>query len=143
MHHLTWTEVEIKEQILSGPCSLTAVTDTQLVLYFTPNHGNSSTALIFDTLSLSWKHTTIENPPCTYNYTSTTGFNQSVIIMGGECLNHPGRTCNAICKFSLILERKSLQHLAICTIYQHITELSLTELPKKLVCKIMGTEFTH
>ena len=150
MQHLTWTEIEIKEQILLGFSSLTAVTDTQLVLYggesATQTPGNSSPVLIFDTLSKSCKHKMIENPPRVY-HSSTVGLNGSVIVLGGKCPSshyEPVCTCNnPVFKFSLIPETKSLQHLAIRTIYHHYQhqELSLEALPKKLVSKIMGTEF--
>ena len=83
---------------------------------------------IFDIQSQTWKqHTSARNGR--FGHTGTATMNSTVVIIGGT--DDLGNSCTAT--FHIRLEPKSLQQLAVKTIYNHRTELSWQCLPKKLV----------
>ena len=143
MVSLTWTEIQI------GPFkppardmfSLNAITDSHLVL-----HGGETVSdceslndtWILDLASLTWlKHeTTRDNPRC--SHTGTTCLNNNVtFIGGGEWFNPQDgafRFEDEVYNdtFSVRLEPKTLQKLAVQKLYKHRDVLSLELLPDSL-----------
>ena len=133
MVSLTWTEVQTGQfKPARALFSLNAITESQLVLY----GGNSindfeslNDTWIFDLASLSWKkyQATRGTPRC--YHTGTACMNNNVTIIGGSACGKPTIHNDT---FSLRLEPKTLQMLAIQKIYQHQDVLSMELLPNSL-----------
>ena len=137
MQSLTWTQLGIGQpspQACSS-CSLTAISDNQLVF-----HGGYSTergealgdTWILDGTSYSWRLYTSRKDHCRQNHTATLGLNSSVIIMGGYKEDDIiFDMCDTI--FYVKLEPSSLQELALRTICKRKADLPWKCLPKKLI----------
>ena len=151
MDSLIWTKIETDLQKPPGRClcSLTAVSDNQLILHgglAIGKHNRSKTSWIFDIFSSSWACIETEDHPRFY-HTGTVGFNHSVLIVGGEYAvtdatqrhqSHYNQIQANNPVFSVMLEPKALQKLAMFTVYQHKDELPLERLPKKQTSKLLG-----
>ena len=135
MPSLTWTQIQTGQP---GPqaricCTLTAVTDNQLVL-----HGGGHDLFDFccdtwvmDLTTHSWIQYTSRKDHVRSYHSGSVGLNNSVIIIGGEKESYD--TCELHDIFNVMLEAKSLQQLAMQTIYKHQDELNWNCLPKKLI----------
>ena len=128
MRSLTWTKIHTvghKPQFLS--CwSLNVTASNQLVLHSTMSAKFSETWIV-DLQSRSWKqHLSGRHHPrrC---HTGSSGINNVTITLSAIA----GQIDT--CVFSVMLEPKSLQQLAIKTVYEHRRELSWQCLPKKLI----------
>ena len=135
MHSRTWSEINTGQ---TNPrrcfkCSLNAATENQLVLHGGENWKKNNT-WILDLPSLSWRRlysTKYKDHP-RFNHTGCQGINKSIIIAGGHTNATSQQSYCSI--FNVMLEPKSLQQLAIKTIYAHRTELPWKcHLPKKLM----------
>ena len=132
MYTLTWTRIQTDQDrpgTYSG-CTLTAITDNQLVLRMLEND-----TWIMDLTSHSWRRYTSGKDNDRENHTATLGLNSNIIIIGGyfeEQLNKRYKKHDNICAH-VMLEPKCLQKLAAHTIYKHQTNLSWKCLPKKLI----------
>ena len=113
-------------------CSLTAITDNQLVL-----HGGMKSAdvvlndtWIMDLSSKTWrKHESDQDHP-RFGHTGSVGINKSIIIIGG-CETTARTSASAhlySTTFHVRFEPKSLQQLAMQTVYEHQDVLSM-EMP--------------
>ena len=139
MHSLTWTLIKTSEDkpYCETICTLTAITEKQLVLHSASDKYSKKNTWILDLPSMSWRRYSraSEDRP-RRRHTCTRGFNSSVIIIGGlyedfettdELLEEPLEILH------IILEAKTLQQLAIQTIYKHKHALPWQEtLPMKL-----------
>ena len=144
MDSLTWTEIRTSEKALSPGgcafCTLTAVTEDYLVMHgglFNTTPPVSDT-WIFDVTSASWR---IYANRGKYKYeekwfhSSALGINSNnIIIIGGELLDweHP-QPHEPLQDINITLKPKSLQHLAMQTIYKNQNMLPWQMLPKKLL----------
>ena len=148
MLSLTWTIIE--ENLIKSHrfgCTLTAVTDHQLVL-----HGGGR--LVHNPCCCTWivdvtgyrKVTPLSKPvSCSLyrsatdqprsNHTGCLGMNAEVIIMGGlhKNLKTDMEDMSYNMTFHVMLEPRMLQQLAMTTVYKHQDELPWSKcLPKKL-----------
>ena len=129
MNSLTWTKMDT---ITSKPlrltcCSLTPATPQHLVLHGYSKKANST--WILDVESYEWKKHPSSVVSSLRSHTGTTGLNGEVIILGHS-------KANPI--FSVTLEPKTLQQMAMKIIYRHKTELPWIYLPSLLKHRILG-----
>ena len=129
---LVWTHVQSGKTKPQGcvSCSLNAITHDQLLLYDGGTyHRTLSDTWILDLPSKTWK----QYRPGDYHHrghTGSSGIYSNSIIIGGyrstvdSCDDHPATFC-------IMLEPKSLQQLAMQTIYKHHKALPWQCLPKK------------
>ena len=144
MDSFTWTEIKTPSSISQSIFTLSAITDSQLVLY-KDWWAEGSKPWIFDIPSRSWKQYTMIAEYADYGYTVTTGLNSVVIIGGDRYMYYDDNRKNEKNGFissvlHIKLRPESLQQLAMKTIHQHQTEVPLGILPQKLLCRITGTE---
>ena len=134
MDSLTWTQIQIVQPRPHGRylCTLTAVTEDQLIL-----HGGSTPSnytWIMDLPSHSWRLYTSGKDHCRWLHTGSLGLNSGVIILGGSkdvCSSCDTSESNNI--FHVMLEPKLLQQLAMQIIYKHLGEQPWELLPVKLI----------
>ena len=157
MKSFVWTQVEMNmvgHVPLKG-VSLTKMTDGHLVLHCLPDtFPQYKSTHIFDVRSYAGREHSVSVPDkWDFNFhTATTGLNSSVIVLGGRDkdtkittgnyyevfdLDHSQEpTYNPVC--FVMIEPKSLQHLAMAEISKHRRELPWKSLPQKLICQIKG-----
>ena len=129
MDSLQWTHIDISiPESLNFVWSLTPITTSQLVV-----HDGCGT-WIFDVLKHKWRKYHRQNSCNLTSITSTTGLNSDVIILASGQQN----VYNPI--FSVMLEPKNLQQLAMKTIHRHRETLPWNSLPSSLQNKMMITE---
>ena len=138
MNSLTWTMIqtgEPKPYRRSTFGSLTVIAHGQLVLH--GNHKDNEgedvcDTWIFDIPSLSWwKFTGTPKAPSRWYHTCTPGINNGAIVIGGVC--YGGQEVGVpLVNVHVMMEPKSLQQLAIQTVYKNKTALPCEVLPKKL-----------
>ena len=130
---LNWTQIQIDKIKPQGRyyCPLNAVSDNKLVVHggnLSPNNELNDT-WIFDLSSRTWRQlTSVLDHPRKY-HTGTTAINNSVLIIGGSSDDYPNT-------FQVMLEPRSLQQMAMKTIYKHRTELPWKYLPPKLIARL-------
>ena len=123
-------------------CTLTPITETQLVVHTSPHKSAPQTTWILDLTSMSWRQcsraTEDHHPSLLHTYTRCLS---SSVIGGVYCWRYldedydPDATQEPMEKLHVILEAKTLQQLAIQTIYKHKHALPWQEtLPRKLTC---------
>ena len=137
MQSLAWTQIGLQTvQPRPEPrclCTLTAVTNNRLVLHGgLGNEETLSDTWIMDLTSHSWRQYTSGKDHARTHHTGSLCFNNNLIIIGGYKELHDKYDANDNI-FRVLLEAKSLQQLAVQTIYKHEDELNLNYLPKKLV----------
>ena len=139
MSSLIWTHVQTGKIKPQGRdlCSLNAITHHQLLL-----HGGAAgnktpgDTWILDLSSKTWKQYISVHGYPRQHHTGSIGINSNSIIIGGcklsvdSCDDHPTTFC-------IMLEPRSLQQLAMQTIYKHCNLISCECLPKKLI-KLLG-----
>ena len=134
MHSLVWTKIQtnqnqIKPQGLINH-SFCAATDSKLIL-----HGGSRQlppTWIFDVPLLTWKQKPIDDDYPRFLHTGTECVNGAVIVIGG--------TKRTIAPYRFIYVKrnvKSLQQLAMKTIFKYKGNLPWRALPKRLITQIM------
>ena len=134
-----WTQIRtagIEPQECSN-FSFTAVSDTQLILHggdrMAPWQSFNAT-WIFDLTSQTWRtHKSPMALPRT-DHTGSQSVSKSVIIIGGLTDYEAYQSYTST--FHVTLEPKSLQQLAMKTIYSYQTWLSWKHLPKKLIARL-------
>ena len=149
MHSYTWTQITTggtkpQKRFFS---SLSAVSDSQLVLrggaqyILTVKGGNMhleqnllNDTWIMDLSSHTWRKYASNLDHHRENHTGSFGVNKSIIIIGGYSDSHTYKTYTPT--FEVILEPKSLQWLAMKTIYSNQDILSWKCLPSKLVAQL-------
>ena len=142
MHSLTWTQIQIHEpkpQALCC-CTLTMISDSTLVLHggaqlltngVFHNYKTSSDTWILDLSTQTWRQyisTTDHSRAC---HKGMTGLNGCVIITGGgkdPRESHDDYTTT----FHVMLAAKSLQELAMQSVFKHKNVLPWKFLPQKL-----------
>ena len=144
MDSLTWTEICTSEKALSPgsciSCTLTAVTEDYLVMHGGVCHASAPefNTWIFNVTSASWRIYLIKGKDkqddkrfhsCALRINHST-----VIITGGELLDweHP-QPHEPLQDINITLKPKSLEHLAMQTIYKNQKTLPWQMLPKKLL----------
>ena len=143
MCSLTWTQIQTYQPRPQGSLlsSLTAIrAGTRLVL-----HGGipgARTASIKDTWILdlpsrSWRLHASDEGNARYGHTGSSGINSSVVILGGITRKEYGATGTPVShNFTMRLEPKSLQQMAMQTVYTYQKELPCETLPRKLLKQI-------
>lgn len=136
MSSLRWTHVQIGGTIPPGrtQCSLNAVTHYQLLLHGGSGSENKplSDTWILDLKSHTWRRYKSGDDYPRQRHTGSTGINSNSIIIGGVI--HPDESNDDIqASFHIMLEPRSLQQLAMQTIYTHHNSLPWEYLPKKLI----------
>ena len=142
---LIWTKIQTDMKPLGrSKCSLTAVTDNQLLLY--GGYNNSSPSLsdswMFNTSNMAWRqHLTgwVKYHAFHRNHTGTKGVNNSIIIIGGLVHTTDKRIRRQNYKIISIKkpQAQSLQQLAMKIIFKHRDQLPWKTLPKVLIAQIM------
>ena len=137
MPSLTWSKIhtghhEPKVPYVRFGCRLNVTTDSKLVLYGSL-HRNIQKIVgetwIMDLPLQTWRIHSPDRDSPRFCHTESSGINNSVTIIGGwvEEIGMYKCVCN------VMLEPKSLQQLAIKTVYEHRTGLPWRWLPKKLI----------
>ena len=142
MPSLTWTKINTSYHLLS--CSLNVTTDLQLVLHagYTTNSGiiGNGETCVLDISSLSWRQHSSNKvfPQGLRHHTGSLGINNSILIIGSS--DKHKITCKTSCKLTthscvvcVMLEPKSLQQLAMKTVYENRAKLQWNWLPNKLI----------
>ena len=144
MHSVTWTQIEFSGLRYNGKqkTSLIPVIDNQLLLYGSTADYEKGFMWILDVQSHTWKEYADKKMGYNYDHTGTTGLHGqchgSAIILG-EAIQSEGQARKNV--ITVRLGPKSLQQLAMQTIYQHLDSTLLKMLPKKLQHKIMGRPY--
>ena len=146
MHSLTWTQIHIsqpKPQELYC-CSLNVISDKQLVLHGgaysnRDRYHTSNDTWILNLPTQTWRLCKSAKDHSRDSHTGTTGLNGCAIIIGGG--KDPRESyIDYTTTFHVMLYTKSLQQLAIQTIFQHKAELPWKYLPKRLKTFLGFTE---
>ena len=146
MVSLTWTEIQTGQ--VKPPyrtrCSLTSVTENRIVLHGgeCTSHESLKDTWILDLSSLSWKRYEASKGVSRTGHTGTACINTNIIIIGG---NMSTRDENGILTykqlysdaFSVKLEPKTLQQVAIQKIYHHRDVLPWKVLPNSLKARLL------
>ena len=136
VYSLEWTHIHVDTPRPGrfGTSSLTPLTYNKLLLHGDLHKAHST--WILDVESYRWRQYQEEAKcDCVPSYTGIPGLNNDAIIVVG---GHVENDCDTDF-FSVTLEPKSLQQLAITIIYEHKASLPWTSLPSSLRCKLMGT----
>ena len=130
-----WTHVQTGNPKPQGrsACSLNVITQDQLLLHggATPNKKTLSDTWILDLPSRTWKQYKSGDYPRHWHIGST-GLNNNCIIIGGSQFPVDSND-NLQAMFHIMLGPRSLQQLAVQTIYRHRNSLPIECLPKKLI----------
>ena len=126
----TWTKIQTghrRPQIHASSMhlSLNALSETELLLYASDKDLSHRT-WIMDHPSKTWKNLTKFNKPICTSATVFIGVNRCIYIIIREARS----------MFCMRLEPKSLQQLALQTIYKHRSELSGQYLPSKMIQRL-------
>ena len=144
MHSLVWTQIQTADLKPRGRrcCTLNVISDDVLVL-----HGGAEKLSISDYKILNdtwildlkrkkWRLYTSANDHCRVCHTGTTGLDGCVVIIGGA--KDPSyKSSDYTTIFHVKLEPKSLQQVAMQTIFAHRTQLPWKDLPKMLREKLI------
>ena len=138
MTNFSWTQIQTETQIPKFLCSISPITKSKLVFhgYYSADDENNTT-WILDLPSLSWREYTVTMDRHRKGHTSVTWQNSSAIIIGGVMDNTEQQEYQTM--YCIRLEPKSLQHVAIKTIYENHATLPSNHLPPKLIQQILGT----
>ena len=134
MHSLVWTQINIPNtpQCIAFYTTLTPITATKLAAKI-GIYGSRFT-WILDVESYSWRqHSVSVLCDCMHCTTFTTGLNNDAMLLGA----HIGTCDNPL--FSVKLEPKCLQQLAMRIICENRNVLPWKSLPSSLIRKMMGT----
>ena len=131
MDSFQWTHIDTSiPELVNLGWTLTPITTNQLAVH----HGNCNITWIFDVLSHKWRKYHRKHSCCLYSVTSTTGLNSNAMFLGSGGQQN---VYNPV--FSVMLEPKSLQKLAMKTIHRHRETLPWNSLPSSLKKKMMST----
>ena len=143
MISLTWTLIQTAQPKPQGlhACSLNVTSDNKLILhgglaaYSGPSPRNQFQILnntwIFDLTTHTWRQYSSRKDHSRGHHTGTTGIDGCVIMIGGMKNFFEGYK-DYTTTFHVMLEPKSLQKLAIQTIFNHKDMLTWKCLPKML-----------
>ena len=145
MLSLSWTRIETTQKPTNGYCSstLTPITGSHLVL------RDMTSTWIYGADSCTWRQlpSSLNDRHGRFRHSGITSLQRNVIIIGGQTtisppciLVHEDDDDNYTPFFCVMLEPKSLQQVAMTTIYKNRTELAWKILPPQLIRKIMGPE---
>ena len=138
MPSLTWTQIQTGQPHPQSRrfCTLTAITDNQLVVHggMAKYRGLSDT-WIMDLTSHSWRQYTSGEDHARWCHASSSGLSRNVIIFGGS--KYYIDTYEVYDNvFHVTLEPKCLQQLAMQMIHRHKDELQLNSLPRRLISRM-------
>ena len=135
MLSLTWTQIQTGQARPQSRhlCTLTAITDNQLVLHCGENMENLfSDTWILDLTSHSWSQYKLARDHSRSCHASLSGLSSNAIIFGGDTnVTDTDDAYNYV--FHVMLEPKCLQQLAMQIIHRHQDELPCSRLPMKLI----------
>ena len=139
MNSLIWTNVQTSapRPLRREYCSLTAATDTQLVLHggkTVDNRSDMSDTWVYDIPSAPWRtYPKTVKKNYTRCHTGTVGINNNVIIIGGYYnIGRKSRTTTCV-----VLAPKSLKQLAVQTVHRYKTVLLWEEALPKSLCSLL------
>ena len=146
MYSLTWTEIDtgMTKPGCRAFSSLVPIAGSQLVLHGGWALGNSaatdcSLTWILDLHSYSWRKHPVSESYYRQDHSGITGLNNDAIILGGYVKPRNNRSSSTYSTiFSVRLQPKTLQQLAMKIIFVNIATLSLKGLPTQLNHKILG-----
>ena len=139
MHSFTWIKIQPDQTRPQGRYSSTfnSIFGIQLVLHGGSARSNDSNVSlndtwIFDLPSQSWRQYKCSADHHPWDYKGIKGIADNIIIIGGRS------TCHAAYNFTFHLQLgpKTLQQLAMKTVWKHRTELQWRCLPKKLIVQL-------
>ena len=138
MPSITWTRIKPTGLRPNGRMnfSLISVTINHLVFYGGPDGG--AVTRIFDVQLHTWKEYSEKKIAYNSDHTGTTGLHGSVVIIG-RYFQPEDQLAYTPTVVTLRLEPKSLQQLAMQMIYHKVDSTLWETLPKKLLCKMIGT----
>ena len=141
MESFTWTQVQRVQAVATPFETMVAITTKKVAFRESPSFKqNTRTATwILDLTSMSWREHTVTNDHFRFKSATVTGLTGSVITIGGAKSADSSYNQNYKSTFCIRLEPKSLQQLALITVYDHRATLPWKHLPLKLIRKIMGT----
>ena len=128
----TWTQIETGLPNPTGQvlASLTAISENQLVLYGGLADTVISDTWVYDLPSGTQRQHTANKHVPRPSHTGSLGANKSIIMIGG-CADG-----NVPPVVHVMFESRSLQQLAMKTIYNQQTQLPWTCLPPKLIAQL-------
>ena len=152
MHCLSWTQIRVTHVYEPKPqelycCTLNVISDNTLVLHGgaqVANGGNHSYQTVSDTWildlpTLTWRQYKSKKDHSRDSHKGTTGLNGSVIITcGGK--DPQERYDDYATMFHVMLAPKSLQQLAMQSVFMHRNVLPWKWLPPKLHTRLGLTE---
>ena len=148
MHSLTWTQIQIHEPKPQAHycCTMHVISDSRLVLHggALPNGGNhryktSSDTWILDLSTQAWRQYKSTKDHSRGSHKGITGLNGCVIITCGG--KDPRESSDVYATtFHVMLAPKSLQQLAMQSIFKHRSVLRWKYLPQKLKTRLGLTE---
>ena len=131
MRSFEWTQIQTGNPQGLFFSSLTAISDTMLLLHGENQVSTTSESWVIDLLTQTWKQYTREKDPPRLHHTGHTSINNNVIIIGGS-----NRSYDCTATFYVMLEPRSLQQLTMQIIFKHKDVLPLKYLPKTLTTRL-------
>ena len=144
LYHLSmcsfvWTQIQTCQINPQGSYSLTAISDTMLLMHGEKQVDDAlSETWVTDLARKTWKQYTGEKDHSRVCHTVHTSINNNVVVVGGNDISDEDITYTAT--FHVMLEPRSLQQLTMQTIFKHKDVLSWKRLPKKLMTHLGITE---
>ena len=131
-----WTQIETALTKPAGHrhSTLTAISENQLALHGGLENQEVRDTWVYDLPSGTWRQHTLDKNVLRNSHTGSLGANKSIIIIGG-CSNG-----NVPPVVHVMFEPRSLQQLAMKTIYNHQSQLPWTCLPPKLIDQLELSE---
>ena len=138
MNSFSWTHIciEIPRPLVSGKSALASLSDNHLVIHLHGGSHQGRSIWIFDVESYQLRQSPgdVKCYQQQFPSTGTRGLNRDAIILGGH---HIPKFTSV---FTVMLEPKRLQQLAMRIIHQHKKDLHWKSLPPQLIRKVFGTE---
>ena len=142
MASLVWTQIQTGYTKPPGRylCSLTAISDSKLLIHGGSDgtHNGVNDTWILDIPSQTWRqYTSGQDYPREW-HSGLAGINDSVMIIRGIIQLEHCKTYGTT--FHIMLEPRTLQQLAMQTIYAHRRSIPWKHLPPKLIARFGFSE---
>ena len=134
MTNLSWTRIDTNtpfpKPMLNSPLPLAPATANEIVLFTGPIGFRHPSSWILDVHTHTWKQYRVSENYYSHGHTGTTGLQSSVLILGGYAKTAQRLAYRPV--FSVMLEPKSLQQVAMRIIYRNRRRLPWKSLPAVL-----------
>ena len=134
-----WTQIQTGNPQDLHFTSISAISDTMLILHGKNIVSDTTETWVIDLLTSMWKQYSRKKDHPRMHHTGHKSINNNVIIIGGRNWVTNGH-CNYAATFDMMLEPRSLQQLAMQTIFKHKDVLPWKHLPKTLTTRLGITE---